>query len=241
MTTPPPFTSTTGDQFNALVIGSTGGIGQSLLNSLSALPSCKSAIGLSRSSQPAIDLDDPETLIDAATHIRNEVDELNLLLISTGMLTAPDGTSPEKSFAQLSSAAMTDILRINTVGPAMALKAFLPLMSRRGMCRIGVLSARVGSIGDNRLGGWISYRASKAALNQIVHTAAIELTRRNKDSVCVALHPGTIETELSKPYANDRFTHSADECSANLLRVLGSLQPEQSGGFYDYAGKEIVW
>lgn len=241
MTTSSLLAVPSGAEFNALVIGSTGGIGHALISQLSGMPSCKTAIGLSRSSQPAINFDQAETLTDAANQIRDDIGELNLLFIATGTLTAPDGSPPEKSFSQLSDAAMTDVFRINTLGPAMALKAFLPLMARRGLCRIGVLSARVGSIGDNQLGGWISYRASKAALNQIVHTAAIEMARRNKDSVCVALHPGTIETDLSRPYANDHFTHSAEQCSANLLNVLGRLTPEQSGGFFDYAGKEIVW
>ena len=237
--TPPPLLSQT--DCTALVIGSTGGIGEALLTRLSGDASFKSATGLSRSTAPAIDFSHPSSLERAANWVETQFGEINLLIIASGALTAPDGSPPEKAFSQLSGSSMEDIFRINAIGPALALKAFLPLMARRGLCRIGVLSARVGSIGDNQLGGWISYRASKAALNQIAHTAAIELSRKNKDSLCLALHPGTIETELSKPYASGRFTHSVDECAENLLNVLLSANPNQTGGFFDYAGREIVW
>lgn len=230
-----------GGNINALILGHTGGIGEALYAALSNHKDINKLIGLSRASTPDIDYQSPDSLQAAAQQIQTEVGELNCLLIATGILTAPNGAPPEKSLSEFSESSLSEVLKINTIGPALALKAFLPLMPRKGICRVGVLSARVGSIGDNKLGGWISYRASKAALNQIVHTAAIELQRKNSESVCLALHPGTIETRLSKPYARDKFTHSAEECAHNLLDVLCSASPEQTGGFYDYAGKEIVW
>lgn len=225
----------------ALVIGATGGIGQAICSELQADPRYKTVIRLSRSTVPDIDYSVPETLELAARQLENEVSEINTLIIPTGVLRTPSGDDPEKSFSQLSERALTEVFHINTIGPALALKAFMPLLPRSGVCRVATLSARVGSIGDNRLGGWISYRASKAALNQITHSAAIELSRRNSSSVCVALHPGTIETELSKPFAGNRFTHSAKECAQNLLKVLHTLSPEQTGEFFDYGGKTIPW
>ncbi len=227
--------------YKAAVIGSTGGIGASVLRRLQDDPDCEIALGYSRSTTPAVDYDAPDTLESVAEDIRDKVGELNLLFIATGILTSPGNISPEKSFSELTPEALKAQFHVNAIGPALALKALMPLLPRNGYCRVGLLSARVGSIGDNSMGGWISYRASKAALNQIAHTAAIELHRRNSDSVCLALHPGTIPTPLSEPYARDRFTHSPDECAENLLRVLQEASPDQTGGFYDYDGKEIVW
>jgi NAD(P)-dependent dehydrogenase (short-subunit alcohol dehydrogenase family) len=104
-----------------------------------------------------------------------------------------------------------------------------------------VLTARVGSIGDNRIGGWTSYRAAKAAANQIVHTTAIELARTHPDLACVALHPGTMETPLTAKYLGRHPAVPAAEAARNLVRVLNGLRPEQTGGYFDYAGKEIMW
>ncbi|MAK62316.1 MAG: C-factor [Ponticaulis sp.] len=230
-----------GGKVNALVIGHSGGIGSAITRVLEGHDETQTVLGLSRSSTPSIDFRNPDSLSKAAEIISEKVGELNCLMISSGILTAPDGTPPEKSFSELDADALSDLLHINTIGPALALKAFLPLMPRRGICRIGVLSARVGSIGDNSMGGWISYRASKAALNQIVRTAAIEQHRKNSDSVCLALHPGTIETPLSEPYARNRFTHSAEDCAQNLMSVVCTAKPDMSGKFYDYDGREIEW
>jgi NAD(P)-dependent dehydrogenase (short-subunit alcohol dehydrogenase family) len=120
---------------------------------------------------------------------------------------------------------MSRAFMINAIGPALLMKHFLPLLPRSGKCVFVTLSARVGSIGDNRLGGWYSYRASKAALNQIVRTAAVELRRTHPDAICVALHPGTVETRLSK----------------NFLTVLDALTPTTSGAFMDQKGRAIPW
>ena len=229
------------EQLTAVILGATGGIGRELGHVLRRSAAIANLVELSRSTNPSIDYTRPATLADAAEQVRRQYGEINILLITTGILTSTNGAPPEKSFSQLTENALTSQFLINATGPALSLQAFLPLMPRTGYCRIGILSARVGSIGDNRLGGWIAYRAAKAALNQIIHTAAIELKRTNDQSVCVALHPGTIETELSEPYARGRYTHSQEDCAQNLLNVLGGLSPEQSGGFFDYDAKEIVW
>ncbi|MEO0914728.1 MAG: C factor, cell signaling protein, partial [Pseudomonadota bacterium] len=115
------------------------------------------------------------------------------------------------------------------------------LLARDKRAVFATLSARVGSIGDNRIGGWISYRAAKAAQNQIVRTAAIEMRRRNRESIVVALHPGTVATALSEKYLGRHKSVSPEEAAGNLVRVLHGLTPEHSGGFFDYAGAEIVW
>lgn len=174
--------------------------------------------------------------IDAA--LAKVGDGFDTVIIATGVL-AIDGRQPEKSLSAITSDQMAEVMAVNAIGPAMLLSKLPPLLAEQP--RIGVLSARVGSIGDNRIGGWHSYRASKAALNQIVRGAAIELSRTHKGSVCVALHPGTIATPFTKPYAGRHKSTPAPDAAQNLLNVLIGLGPEQSGGFFDYAGNEVPW
>lgn len=130
---------------------------------------------------------------------------------------------------------------INAVGGALFLKHFLPLLATDRRAVFATLSARVGSIGDNRLGGWMSYRASKAALNQIVHCAAIENRRRNRKSIIIALHPGTIETPLTDKYARGKYTATRIDAARQLLTICANRTPDDSGGFFDYAGEKIDW
>lgn len=229
------------DGYKIVIVGASGGIGRALHHQCMSDPRCGAAIALSRASTPATDFARPESIDVAANQIRADHAQIDALIIATGILTSTEGNGPEKAFSQLTPATMTELFNTNTIGPALVLSAFMPLLPHRGRCIVAALSARVGSIGDNGLGGWISYRASKAALNQVMHTAAIEMSRRNSDSICAALHPGTIETDLTRQYASGNYTHTAEECASNLLSVLDALTPDQSGGFYDYAGKEIVW
>lgn len=177
-----------------------------------------------------------------ATAVQNIApgDGFDLIFNAAGILEA-NGAAPEKAFRDIEAAAMMRAFAVNAAGTALAFKYFLPLLKHDGRTVFATLSARVGSIGDNRLGGWMSYRASKAALNQIVRCAAIEETRRNKHSLVVALHPGTIETPLTQKYARGRYTASAGTCARDLLGVLARLTPEQSGGFFDYAGEAVPW
>ena len=137
--------------------------------------------------------------------------------------------------------AMIDQFKLNTVGPSLVLKHAMRLLPRKGRAIFAALSARVGSIGDNSLGGWYSYRTSKAALNQMLHGAAIELGRTHKDLICVALHPGTVETAFTEKYAANHPTVPADKAAENLLSVLDGLTPDHSGGFFDWQGKEVPW
>lgn len=225
--------------FSALVIGASGGIGAALSHALKNDPACKELITLSRSAD-GFDLTDENNVAAAADKLRNSDASFNLIINASGALEV-DGAAPEKAFREVDATVMQRAFSINSVGAALALKHFMPLMARKERTVFATLSARIGSIGDNRLGGWISYRASKAALNQIVRCAAIEYARTNKDSVIVSLHPGTIKTPLTEKYAKGRYTADPAEAAVNLLNVIHSLTPEQSGGFFDYAGKEIVW
>jgi NAD(P)-dependent dehydrogenase (short-subunit alcohol dehydrogenase family) len=137
---------------------------------------------------------------------------------------------------------MARAFALNAIGPALIMKHMLPLLPRTGKAVFATLSARVASIGDNRLGGWYSYRASKAALNQLVRTAAVELARRAPNAICVALHPGTVATSLSAPFSKDGLDiQTVDVSAARLLDVIDGLSPDQTGGFFDHLGAPIPW
>jgi NAD(P)-dependent dehydrogenase (short-subunit alcohol dehydrogenase family) len=136
---------------------------------------------------------------------------------------------------------MADQFAVNAIGPALILAHASRLLPRDRASVFAVLSAKVGSIGDNRLGGWIGYRAAKAALNQIVHTSAIELSRSHPKSSVVALHPGTVQTPFTSKYVARHDSVPADQAGANLARVMDDLTPDQTGGFYDYAGTCLPW
>ena len=224
--------------FNALIIGASGGIGSAMAAALRNDPQCAHVIALSRKAN-RVDLTKEDSVAAAARNIAPG-DGFDLIVNAAGVL-AIDGDGPEKAFKDVDAAVMARVFAVNAVGAALAFKYFMPLLKRGGKSVFATLSARVGSIGDNRLGGWMSYRASKAALNQIVRCAAIEEARRNSNSIVVALHPGTIETPLTQKYARGRYTASREEAARNLLSVLSSLTPEQTGGFFDYAGEEIPW
>ncbi|MEJ6397492.1 SDR family NAD(P)-dependent oxidoreductase [Yoonia sp. 208BN28-4] len=218
---------------NALVLGHTGGIGAAIFAHLQGQG--VDVTGLSRTD--GLDVTDPAAVDRVLGDVSGPFD---LIFVAIGILAPPDG-APEKSLSAIEADAMAQVMAVNAIGPALILKHAARLLTKDARGVIGVLSARVGSIGDNGIGGWYSYRASKAALNQIVHGAAIELGRSHKQSVCVALHPGTVETPFTADYAGRHKTVPADEAAGNLIDVLADLTPEQSGGFYDYAGKEIVW
>lgn len=226
--------------FNALVVGASGGIGSALLAELKRGDHHGHVTGLSRSGPEAIDLTEESSLSAAAEDLRQICGDLHLIICATGVL-GVGGAGPEKAVTDLDPGRMAAIFAVNTLGPALLFKHFVPLLPASGKCVFAVLSARVGSIGDNRLGGWYSYRASKAALNQIVRSVSVEVARKRPDAVCLALHPGTIETPLTRPFARGRFTHTADEAARNLLTVIDAATSADSGQFFDYDGKRIAW
>ncbi|WP_170438449.1 SDR family NAD(P)-dependent oxidoreductase [Ruegeria arenilitoris] len=219
---------------NALVIGASGGIGRAVCNAL--LSRSVHVVGLSRS-ENGLDLMQPELADEILGRIEGPFD---LVLVASGALEI-DGAEPEKTIRAVSAKAMMDQFALNAVGPALVLKHAHRLLSRNGRSVFAVLSARVGSIGDNRLGGWVSYRAAKAAVNQIVHTAAIELARTHKDAICVALHPGTVKTPFTQKYLGRHPAVEPSDAAQNLLRVVDGLTADQTGQFFDWAGQPVPW
>ncbi|MGN6210230.1 SDR family NAD(P)-dependent oxidoreductase [Asticcacaulis sp.] len=231
---------TTPSKGNAILIGASGGIGGALLTALIAQKGYDQVLPLSRSSAPPLDLLNEESIAEAASWAASQGD-IRLVIDATGFLHDAQ-FQPEKSWKHLDPAHMARAFAINAAGPALLMKHFLPLLPREGRSVFALLSARVGSIGDNELGGWYSYRASKAALNQFVRTAAIELRRRAPQAICVSLHPGTVETALSSPFHKTGLAvRPPAEAALALLGVINGLQPDQSGGFYDYTGQPLPW
>lgn len=218
----------------ALVIGDTGGIGAALAAALRGRGA--EVTGLSRS-RDGCDLTDEASIARAASALAGPFE---MMLDATGALEI-GGRGPEKTIAALDPAAMAAQFALNATGPALLIKHLRPLLPRRGRCVFATLSARVGSIGDNRLGGWISYRAAKAALNQIVRTAAIEIARSRPETIVVALHPGTVRTPLTRPYAGRRDAVTPAAAAGNLLAVIDGLTPADSGGFYAWDGTRVPW
>ena len=224
----------------AMIFGAGGGIGGALVEALSSSDSFGHVIGFSRKTSPSIDLMDEASLEHAATFAA-EMGELRLVIDATGFL-HDDRQRPEKSWRQLDAGNLARSFALNAIGPALIMKHVLPLLPRSGKAVFATLSARVGSIGDNRLGGWYSYRASKAALNQPVRTAAVELARRSPEGICIALHPGTVATALSAPFAATELdVHTPAEASRQLLAVVDKLTVEANGGFFDWRGQPVPW
>jgi len=223
--------------YRALVVGASGGIGSGLVEILRHDPRVGEVVGLSRSVD-GLELEKEWTLHAHATRLVDK--PFQMIVCATGALTI-DAQGPEKSIRQIDRDAMMKQFSTNAVGPALILKHFVPLLDRMDRSLFVILSARVGSIGDNRLGGWISYRSSKAALNQIVKTASIELARTHPMSVIAAIHPGTVATALSAPYRSGHQSFEPREASRLILAAVDKLSGEQSGSFIAYAGSEIVW
>jgi NAD(P)-dependent dehydrogenase (short-subunit alcohol dehydrogenase family) len=214
-----------------------------MVHSLQNDSSYSQVLSLGRSTTPALDYADEATLAASAQWVAAQCANapLRTLIVATGYLHT-DGAGPERTWSQLDAAYLQRVMLINAIGPALVFKHFAQLLARDRVTRMASISAKVGSIGDNALGGWYGYRASKAALNQIVKTASIEMTRRSKLSVCVAIHPGTVATLLSEPFSKTGLNvRPADVAAAEILQVVHVLQPAQTGGFYDYRGESLPW
>ncbi len=224
----------------AIVFGASGGIGRALVEALQTAKGFKKIVAFSRSTSPAIDLLDEASLARAASFAADQ-GELRLVIDATGFL-HDDRQEPEKSWRQLDAVSLARSFALNAIGPALIMKHVLPRFPRPGKAVFATLSARVGSIGDNRLGGWYSYRASKAALNQLVRTAAVELNRRSPDAICVALHPGTVATALSAPFSAAGLEVLTPAAAAgHLLAVVDRLKADANGGFFDWRGQPVSW
>lgn len=225
---------TKGISMTSLIIGASGGIGAALAARLEA-----QGDAVTRLSRAAGDFDfsQPDSVGDALAALSGPFDRV---IVATGKLDGA-GHPPEKSLKALTAAALADQFAVNTIGPALILRELPRLLSRSKPAHVAVLTARVGSIGDNKVGGWYAYRAAKAATNQIVHTAAIELARTHKQACLISYHPGTVATKFTAHYQASHPTVSPDEAAQNLLGVLAGLSVNQSGGFYDWRGDEVAW
>ncbi|MBD9638559.1 SDR family NAD(P)-dependent oxidoreductase [Ensifer sp. ENS07] len=222
--------------YRAVVLGASGGIGSAIAGELRSDPNCLQLVTLSRRDN-AFDITDEETVAAGAAETG---DGLHLVFCATGGLVV-DGAGPEKSLKQVDPDMMMRQFALNAIGPALVLKHFAPKLARSDRSIVAFLSARVGSIGDNRLGGWISYRASKAALNQIVRTASVELSRTHPRAVVVALHPGTVATKMTASYSTHHRKLDPSESACAMLRVIDRLTPENTGGFFAYDGLPVEW
>ncbi len=224
----------------AIVFGAGGGIGRALVEALRSSDRFEQVISFSRTTVPSIDLLNEATLESAAS-FASAIGDIRLVIDATGFL-HDDLQAPEKSWRQLDPAQLARAFALNAIGPALIMKHILPRLPRLGKAVFATLSARVGSIGDNQLGGWYAYRASKAALNQLVRTAAVELARRAPDALCIALHPGTVATPLSAPFAATGLKiHTPEQTAAYLLAVVDGLTSKANGGFFDWRGQPVPW
>ncbi|WP_425038064.1 SDR family NAD(P)-dependent oxidoreductase [Primorskyibacter sp. S187A] len=217
-----------------LIIGASGGIGRALVAAHRAR--ADAVTELSRSSN-GLDLTE-QVSVDA--HLGALEGPFDRVIVATGALEIA-GAEPEKSIKSVTAQAMAAQFALNTIGPALCLRHAARLLPRKSPSVWATLSARVGSIGDNRLGGWTSYRAAKAAVNQVVRCAAIELARSHKQAAIVSLHPGTVATPFTQKYLSRHPSVPPEEAAGNLLSVMDNLDAAQSGRFFDWQGEEVAW
>ncbi|MEL7188853.1 MAG: SDR family NAD(P)-dependent oxidoreductase [Pseudomonadota bacterium] len=233
---------------SAAIFGSSGGIGQALCQTLAQMGTqtlyAGSRTGGASGGGPfrnfSFDLTDEDSIAASAQMMRDDPPEW--VIVASGVLTLPDGSGPERTYKRLDPESMAQVLAINTIGPALIAKHILPLMPRNDRFVFAALSARVGSISDNGLGGWHSYRASKAALNMLLKNFALEMGRTHKEGVIVGLHPGTVDSPLSAPFQKalpDGQLTKPEDAAQNLLGVLAQLTPADSGKVFDFAGVEV--
>jgi NAD(P)-dependent dehydrogenase (short-subunit alcohol dehydrogenase family) len=224
--------------YRALVIGATGAIGSALLQQLQSDPRCDLALGVSRESKPGLDLFSEASIAGCAQALAVQ-GPFHVVLDATGALTV-NGRGPEKRLDELDAAHLLAALHLNAVGPSLLLKHFAPLLASGQRVIWAKLSARVGSIEDNRKGGWYGYRAAKAALNMLLQTACIEMVRRRPLAVVAALQPGTVRSALSQPFVG-ADAMAPEDSAQRLLAVLDALQPTGRAQFVDHQGQTIAW
>jgi NAD(P)-dependent dehydrogenase (short-subunit alcohol dehydrogenase family) len=226
------------EDYRALVFGASGAMGQAFLQAFNSDPRCAKVCGVSRQSLPGFDLLD-ESSIAACAQALAAQGPFHLVLDATGALTL-NGRGPEKRLDELDAPHLLNAFHLNAVGPSLLLKHFAPLLASGQRVIWGKLSARVGSIEDNRKGGWYGYRSAKAALNMLLQTASIEIARRRPLVVVAALQPGTVQSALSQPFVGQDALHP-DESAQRLLATLDGLQPTGRAQFVDHQGQHIPW
>ena len=224
--------------YNALVIGAHGAIGSAFVKALNAEENCMQVHQLSRHTHEGFNLENEASIEWAATQFK-ALAPFDLMIDATGALMI-EGVGPEKHLGALNMEHLLRAYQINAVGPALLMKHFSPLLASP-RCVYAKLSARVGSISDNQKGGWYGYRASKAALNMLLQTAAIEVQRRRPEAIVVALQPGTVASPLSAPFAGGHASITAEESALGMLATIKQLQVQPGAQFYDYRGERIAW
>ena len=246
--------------FNALIVGGSRGIGHALVRALLRNPRCGSVTTSRRGQAPddlqasaiddcrlsivTLDVTDEPSIEKAAASIRATGRPLHLLVCTVGVLHDAEGLSPERRLEDIRPENLLRSFQVNALGPMLVARHFAPLLSHGNRAVFASLSARVGSIGDNRLGGWYAYRASKAAQNQLMRTFSIEMARRAPQLTVLSLHPGTVDTGLSKPFQAGVVPEKlfdADRAAAQLLGVIDGATPTRTGRFLAWDGTEVPW
>ncbi len=223
------------------MLGASGALGRAFVDALQADAACSHVVGLSRSSQPAFRLEDESSIAAASAELASTSQgSFHLIIDATGALTI-DGHGPEKHMGALNAAQLVRAFEVNTIGPALLLKHFVPLLVTDQRSIYAKLSARVGSISDNGKGGWYGYRAAKAALNMVLQTAAIEAARKRPQLVVAAMQPGTVASNLSAPFVPAQDCLTPAQSVAGLLSALDDLPAKAAAHFVDYKGASIPW
>ena len=235
---------------NVAVIGSSGAIGNSISKLLKSEISVESVYNFSRSAISEssekekniyIDIENEDSIIESIKKIPKDI-KFDLIFVATGILHNDEDIYPEKSIKDISGDKLKKVLMVNTIGPALIGKYFIPFLNKNNKNVFAFLSARVGSISNNKIGGWYSYRASKSALNQIIKNFSIEIKRSNPNSIFVGLQPGTVKSNLSKPFqknVNSKNLFSPDYSAKKLLDVINNLSIEDTGKLFAWDGEEI--
>jgi NAD(P)-dependent dehydrogenase (short-subunit alcohol dehydrogenase family) len=224
--------------FRAVVIGSSGTIGSAFMELLMQTPSCTEVIGLHRNSAIPIDFQKPDSIKEAAKTL-SSTGPFQLIINTVGILHSSEWM-PEKRLDDLNQEQLLELMQINTIGPALTIKYFSKILDPQNSV-MATLSAKVGSIEDNRLGGWYSYRASKAALNMLIKTASIELARTKPNIALIALHPGTVNSRLSKPFRGEQIGRPPLDAAQDMLKVMEEIEASDSGSFLSYSGERLPW
>jgi NAD(P)-dependent dehydrogenase (short-subunit alcohol dehydrogenase family) len=236
------------NHLNIAVIGASGSLGDQFVkqlatkevNSIFAFSRSKTEFNNSKIKSYLIDIENEES-IKSAANIASADAKLDIVIVATGMLHS-ENIQPEKSLRDLSQEKFQQLFNVNTIAPAIIAKHFLPKLNKDNKSIFAAISARVGSISDNYLGGWYAYRASKSALNMILKNAAIEINRSNKNAIIIGLHPGTVDSKLSKPFQSavkKEKLFTAEYSVEKMLEVIENITPKDSGNIFDFKGVRI--
>ena len=224
----------------AVIVGGTGAIGNAIANELEKL-GFKEVLKIGTKTNPSIDFNDENTIIKTKEFIKNKNKPISILFDATGIL-HHDDSMPEKTLKSIDINFAKKNFLINSIGPALLIKHFVPLLDSENKSVFATLSAKVGSISDNGFGGWYSYRASKAALNQLIKTASIEMKVKNKQAIFLALHPGTVKSNLSQPFQKTNLKiQEPEESAKHLVKIINSVDQSQTGKFFNWDGSELPW